>query len=73
MVSRAIVWVLRNEKTGLALVTGQGHDELVFEVAPQAKWSRAGRGWVISLQQAADLCTLCETQHAIYRERRPKP
>ncbi|WP_427895006.1 hypothetical protein ACQHIV_15840 [Kribbella sp. GL6] len=70
--SRAIVWVLRNEEARLALVTGKGHDALVHEIAPQAKWSRAGRGWVINLQQAADLCCLCEIEGAIYRERRPK-
>lgn len=66
--SRAVVWVtLSGDK---ALVTGKGHDELVFQVAPHAKWSRAGKGWVVTLEQVADLCSLCEVERAVYRERR---
>lgn len=67
--SGPIVWVTRNDATGIALVTGKGHDALVHEVAPDAKWSRGGKGWVLTLQQVADLACLCDVEHVIYRER----
>jgi hypothetical protein len=69
MSARAIVWVLRDEARGICLVTGKGHDELVREIAPLARWSRSGRGWVISLSEAADLACVADISHAICRER----
>jgi hypothetical protein len=64
-----IVWVTVDESRGLALVTGKHHDSLVTAVAPDSKWSRAGRGWVITLEQATDLACLCDHERVPYRER----
>ena len=71
--SRAIVWATVDRARGIAVITGQNHDELVHEVAPQAKWSRPGRGWILTLAQVSDLACLCDIEHAVFRERVKKP
>lgn len=70
--SRAIVWATVDEAAGLALITGKGHDDLVHQIAPNAPWSRSGRGWVLSLPELGDLCCLCQEEHVIFRERAAK-
>lgn len=66
---RAVVWATVDEAAGKAVITGRNHDDLVFEIAPKAPWSRAGRGWLVSLPELGDLCCLCQERGAIFRER----
>lgn len=67
--TRPIVWATVDRTAGVALITGKGHDVLVHEVAPRSRWSRAGRGWVVTLSELSDLACLCEERGAIYREK----
>lgn len=53
----------------LALITGRRCDELVLQVAPKARWSTSGKGFVITIDQLADLCCLCTEERIPYRER----
>lgn len=69
MRSAIIVWATLDRANGIALITGRNHDPLVLEVAPQSKWSKSGGGWILTMQQVADLCSLCAVQGAVYRER----
>lgn len=72
MGTTTVVWATIDRTHGIALITGKGHDALVTEVAPQSKWSKSGRGWIISLQELSDLCSLCVVTGAVYRERERK-
>ena len=66
---KSIVWATVDEAAGIAVITGRNHDELVFQIAPRAPWSRSGRGWILSLPELGDLCCLCQEEHVLYRER----
>ncbi|HZX05678.1 hypothetical protein [Kribbella sp.] len=72
MSARVVIWATVDEAAGRAVITGQNHDALVAEIAPRAPWSRAGRGWVLSLVELGDLCCLAQETGAIYRERAVK-
>jgi hypothetical protein len=63
------IWATVDEARGLALITGRGTDALVRDVAPDARWSRSGNGWVITVSQLSDLACLCDVEHVPYREK----
>lgn len=69
MRSPIFVWATVDQERELALITGRNHDDLVHQIAPNAPWSRAGRGWVLSLPELGDLACLCQEEHVIFRER----
>lgn len=65
----AVIWATVDKSAGVALITGRNHDEYVRQIAPQSRWSRSGKGWVITLAQLRDLACLCTEERVIYRER----
>lgn len=64
-----IIWAKVDISNSIALITGKSTEGVVFEVAPQARWSRSGRGWVVTLDQLADIATICDHRRIPYRER----
>lgn len=68
---RAIIWATVDRTRDMALITGKDFDPLLREVVPQmdTRWSAAGHGYVVSLTELADLCSLASIMDAIWRER----
>lgn len=69
--NRAIIWATVDRARNMALITGKDYDPILREVVPQmdTRWSAAGHGYVVTLAELADLCSLASIMDAIWRER----
>ncbi len=68
---RPIIWATVDRPHNMALITGKDFDPLLREVVPQMdnRWSAAGHGYVITMTELVDLCSLASIMDAIWRER----